>query len=168
MMPADGACAAANIPQFGRRQAKWKSRMPQTSNALSVTSVDPNVDLLIQLLKLASLINRPMQEGVAGPNEIGLNELKIVICLGGEGAMAGHDITELVAMPPMNVSRALAALVSRGWIEPAIDRANLRRKPFRLSAAGWAAYRAMTPDVGICSADCRRQIARAWRELRTK
>jgi DNA-binding MarR family transcriptional regulator len=122
--------------------------MPLNSTASNVVSVDSNVQLLIQLLKLASLISRPMQDGVAGPNDIGLNELKIVMCLGGEGAMAGHDITELVAMPPMNVSRALAVLLARGWIEPAVDPANRRRKPVCLSAEGWAAYRAMTPDVG--------------------
>jgi DNA-binding MarR family transcriptional regulator len=122
--------------------------MSRTATVSNVISVDSNVQLLIQLLKLASLISRPMEDGVASPNDIGLNELKIVMCLGGEGAMAGHDITELVAMPPMNVSRALAALMARGWIEPVIDPANRRRKPVCLNTQGWSAYRAMTPDVG--------------------
>jgi DNA-binding MarR family transcriptional regulator len=107
-----------------------------------------NVDLLVQLLKLSSLINRPMEDGVAEARGIALNELKIMMCLGGEGALAGHDITEIMAISPMNVSRALATLLERGWIESAVDPANRRRKPFQLSAAGWKAHHAMLPNVG--------------------
>jgi DNA-binding MarR family transcriptional regulator len=68
-----------------------------------------NVELLVQLLKLSSLINRPMEDGVAEVKGIALNELKIMMCLGGEGALAGHDITEIMAISPMNVSRALSS-----------------------------------------------------------
>lgn len=111
------------------------------------------VDLLIQLLKLSSLISGPMDDGVAAPNGIAINELRIIMCLGGEGALAGHEISELMAIPPMNVSRALASLLDRGWLEPVADPANRRRKPVRLSGAGWKAYRAMTPDVrGVADA----------------
>jgi DNA-binding MarR family transcriptional regulator len=109
---------------------------------------DTNVQLLVQLLKLSSLVSGPMQDGVADPNGIAANEIKIMMCLGGEGALAGHDITEIMAIPPMNVSRALANLLERGWIEPVLDRQNRRRKPVQLSPTGWAAHRAMTPDVG--------------------
>jgi DNA-binding MarR family transcriptional regulator len=107
-----------------------------------------HVELLVQLLKLSSLINGPMQDGVADPNDITPNELKIMMCLGGEGALAGHDITDLMAIPPMNVSRALAALLDRGWIEPVVDPTNRRRKPVQLSAMGLKAHGAMTPDFG--------------------
>jgi DNA-binding MarR family transcriptional regulator len=108
---------------------------------------DETVQLFVQLLKLSSLISGPMQDGVAGPNKVGLNEIKIMMCLGGEGALAGHDITEIMAIPPMNVSRALGAMAQRGWVEPVADVENRRRKPFQLSAAGWAAHNAMTPDI---------------------
>jgi DNA-binding MarR family transcriptional regulator len=107
-----------------------------------------NVELLVRLLKLSSLINRPMEDGVAEAKGIALNELKIMMCLGGEGALAGHDITEIMAISPMNVSRALASLHARKWIEPAADPASRRRKPVQLSAAGWRAHRAMMPNVG--------------------
>jgi DNA-binding MarR family transcriptional regulator len=107
-----------------------------------------NVELLVQLLKLSSLINRPMEDGVAEVKGIALNELKIMMCLGGEGALAGHDITEIMAISPMNVSRALSSLVERGWVELAVDPANRRRKPFQLSQTGWRAQRGMMPNVG--------------------
>lgn len=108
---------------------------------------DANLQLLVQSLKLSSLINRPMEDGVAEAAGISLNELKIMMCLGGEGALAGHDITDIMAISPMNVSRALAALLERGWIEPAVDAANRRRKPVQLSHDGWAAHSAMTPNI---------------------
>lgn len=108
----------------------------------------PLAPQLIQLLKLATMISRPMQDAVASPNGISMNELKIMMCLGGEGPCAGHDLTSLMGIPPMNVSRALASLAERGWVEPAVDPANRRRKPVRLSARGVAAQEAMTADIG--------------------
>jgi DNA-binding MarR family transcriptional regulator len=107
-----------------------------------------NMPLFVQLLKLSSMISSPMQDGVAAPNDVALNEIKILMCLGGEGALAGHDICEIMAIPAMNVSRALSALLARGWIEGVDDPSNRRRKPMQLSAAGWLAHQALMPDVG--------------------
>lgn len=106
------------------------------------------VELLIQLLKLSSFINGPMQDGVASPNNLALNELKIALCLGGEGALAGHDIADIMGITPMNVSRSLSSLQQRGWIEPVEDPSSRRRKPFQLSTLGWESHRAMLPDLG--------------------
>jgi DNA-binding MarR family transcriptional regulator len=118
------------------------------SNSGAVESIGSPVGLLVQLLKLSSMISGPMDDGVATANGIALNELKIMMCLGGEGALAGHDISDIMAITPMNVSRALSNMLSRGWIEPIVDHENRRRKPVQLSAAGWIAYRNMMPDVG--------------------
>jgi DNA-binding MarR family transcriptional regulator len=111
--------------------------------------VKPNgdVSLLTALLRFATLINRPMRDGVADPEGLSLNELRVMMSLGGEGEMAGHDLAELIGMQPMNVSRALATLAELGWVEPVADSANRRRKPYRLSAAGWEAHRSMGPEV---------------------
>lgn len=105
------------------------------------------IELLVQLLKLSSFINGPMQDGVASPNNLALNELKITLCLGGEGALAGHDIADIMGIAPMNVSRSLSSLLERGWIEPDDDPSSRRRKPFQLSALGWESHRAMLPDL---------------------
>jgi len=109
--------------------------------------------LLTQLLKLAAMISRPMDDAVAAPNGLSLTELKVLMCLLGEGAHAGHEITALMAIPPMNVSRALAALTARGWIEPASDPANRRRRPVRLSARGREICAAMDDDVNVVAHD---------------
>ncbi len=109
---------------------------------------DPaQVQLLIRLLKLGSFINTPMKDGVCDPAGVSATELKVMMALAGEGALAGHDLVEIMGAPPMNVSRALAALRGRGWIEGARDPENRRRKPVRLSGAGHHAYRTMAPDV---------------------
>ncbi len=107
---------------------------------------------LIAILKLASVINRPMRDGVADPEGLSLNELRVMMSLGGEGPLAGHELAELIGMQPMNVSRALATLADIGWIEQFDDLSNRRRKPFRLSAAGWEAHAAMGPEVAQVAA----------------
>jgi DNA-binding MarR family transcriptional regulator len=113
---------------------------------------EAQVELLFELLKLSSFINGPMQDGVATPNDLALNQLKIALCLGGEGALAGHEIADIMGLAPMNVSRALASLQERGWIEPVDDPGNRRRKPFQLSTLGWENHRAMQPEFGAVAA----------------
>ncbi len=95
------------------------------------------IELLVQLLKLSSFINGPMQDGVASPNKLALNELKIALCLGREGALAGHDIAEIMGIAPMNVSRSLSSLLQRGWIEPAPEILSAAAAS-RFSSARWA------------------------------
>jgi DNA-binding MarR family transcriptional regulator len=134
----------------------YEARMTAKSNLVveaDVVAISSPVELLVQLLKQASLISRPMIEGVAAPNGLSANELRIIMCLGGEGALAGHEISVTMAIPPMNVSRAIAALVGRGWVENVRDPANRRRKPVQLSAAGWERYRSLIPDVAAVASD---------------
>ena len=103
--------------------------------------------LLIALLRIASVINRPMRDGVADPEGLSLNELRILMALGGEGEAAGHDLAEVMGMQPMNVSRALATLSALGLAEQFDDPANRRRKPYRLSSRGWGRHKAMGPEL---------------------
>lgn len=110
------------------------------------TTLD-GVELLISLLKVATRIGSPMRDAVADPEGLSVTELRIILALGGEGALAGHDLAELMAMQPMNVSRALATLVEMGLVEAAADASNRRRKPHRLSASGEAKFRAMQPEL---------------------
>jgi DNA-binding MarR family transcriptional regulator len=108
---------------------------------------DEQSALLVALLRLASVINRPMRDGVADPEGLSLNELRILMALGGEGEAAGHDLAEVMGMQPMNVSRALATLNGLGLAEEADDPGNRRRKPYRLSSAGWQRHAAMGSEM---------------------
>ena len=112
---------------------------------LAASQLDDSFDLLVRLLKLGSFINSPMKDGVCDPLGISQIELKVMMALAGEGALAGHDLVEIMGVPAMNVSRALATLRDKGWIEDAQDPENRRRRPVRLSAAGEQAYARTLP-----------------------
>ncbi len=105
---------------------------------------DALVETLINLLKVATRIGRPMRDGVADPEDVSVTELRIVLVLGGEGALAGHDLAELMAMQPMNVSRALASLSHMGLVELVDNAENRRRKPYQLTDAGMRKFQNMT------------------------
>ena len=107
------------------------------------------VALLIQLLKLGSFINSPMKDVLVDPTGVSQVELKVLLALSGEGALAGHDLVEIMGLPAMNVSRALASLRERGWIEDAEDADNRRRKPVRLTPAGWAEFKVLEPGINL-------------------
>jgi DNA-binding MarR family transcriptional regulator len=114
---------------------------------------DENVALLVKLLKLGSFINLPMKEGVCDPADLGVTECKVLMALAGEGALAGHDLVGIMGLPPMNVSRAIAALKTRGWIEDIQDPDNRRRRPVALTKAGWGAYATMDQGVAGLARD---------------
>lgn len=121
--------------------------MTEKDDILSPEAMGADVELLITLLKLSSMISRPMRGGVATRHDLSINELRVLMCVGGEGPVAGHDISECMAIPPMNVSRALAALDERGWLTREDNDDNRRRRPVSLSHAGWDALGSMIPDV---------------------
>jgi DNA-binding MarR family transcriptional regulator len=102
---------------------------------------------LVAMLRFASLISRPMRDGVADPAGFSSNELRILMALSGEGESAGHDLAELMGMHAMNVSRALTSLRRMGLVEPARNIKNRRRKPYRISARGARAHVALEPYI---------------------
>jgi DNA-binding MarR family transcriptional regulator len=114
--------------------------------------VESEIDLLIRLLKLGSFINTPMKDGVCDPRGISQLELKLMMALAGEGALAGHDLVEIMGVPAMNVSRAAASLKTRGWVEDVADAGNRRRKPMRLTAQGEAEYAGLGPSLDAVAA----------------
>src|SRR5579863_3443858 len=99
------------------------------------------------MLRYASVISRPMRDGVADPAGFSANELRLLMALSGEGESAGHDLAELMGMHAMNVSRALASLHAMGLIDQVANPRNRRRKPHRVNRRGAASYRAMKPHI---------------------
>ena len=121
--------------------------MPRTLTSPDAPSDLERFDLLIRLLKMGSLINNPMKDGVCDPSGLSQIELKVIMALAGEGELAGHELVRIMGVPAMNVSRAIAALLEAGLIEEIADPDNRRRKPVRLSEDGRAAYARMMPDI---------------------
>lgn len=109
------------------------------------------VALLIDLLKVATRVATPMRDDVADPEAVSVIELRIILALGGEGELAGHDLAELMAMQPMNVSRALAVLLELGLVEQVDNRENKRRKPYRLTKGGRSKFAGMTKRMAHVS-----------------
>jgi DNA-binding MarR family transcriptional regulator len=116
-------------------------------------AIESDVALLIDLLKLATFIGVPMRDGVADPMEITATDLRIVLALGGEGELAGHELSEIMGVAPMNVSRAVTGLMQRGLVEPGLDRTNRRRKPVRLTDEGKLLFARTLPTMAKVSAD---------------
>jgi DNA-binding MarR family transcriptional regulator len=121
--------------------------MPPGKRRKSNKSGHGDIVLLVAMLRYASVISRPMRDGVADPAGYSANELRLLMALSGEGESAGHDLAELMGMQAMNVSRALASLHSMGLIEPTENSRNRRRKPYRVSTRGAAAYAALLPHI---------------------
>ncbi len=137
---------------------------PLSANALDGITINGDVALLIDLLKLATFIGGPMGEGVADPLEISATDLRIVLALGGEGELAGHELSEIMGVAPMNVSRALTGLAQRGLVEPGLDRTNRRRKPVRLSANGQQLFAQTLPAMAKVSEDLFKGVTTRDRE----
>jgi len=109
--------------------------------------IQHEIELLIAMLKFASLISRPMRDGVADPAGLSSNELRILMALSGEGESAGHYLAEMMGMHAMNVSRALASLRAMGLVEPVRSPVNRRRKPYRISSRGAKTHVALEPSL---------------------
>ena len=130
-----------------------KSPIPKSETADTDPGFDSEVALLIDLLKLGTFIGGPMREGVADPMNITTTDLRVVLALGGEGELAGHELSEIMGVAPMNVSRAVSSLIERGLVEPGFDQTNRRRKPVRLTDAGQALFARTLPAMAKVSAD---------------
>lgn len=122
-------------------------------SAIDGIAVDGNVAMLVDLLKLATFIGGPMRDGVADPMGITATDLRIVLALGGEGELAGHELSEIMGVAPMNVSRAISGLMQRGLVEPGLDQSNRRRKPVRLTADGERLFGDTIPAMAQVGAD---------------
>jgi DNA-binding MarR family transcriptional regulator len=105
------------------------------------------IDLLVAMLRFASLISRPMRDGVADLAGFSANELRILMALYDKGESAGHDLAEIMGMHAMNVSRALSSLHAMGLVEAAKNSKNRRRKPYRISSRGAMAHVALEPRI---------------------
>lgn len=120
---------------------------PDATSGRVPVDFDADATLLVDLLKLATFIGNPMRESVAEPLGLTPTDLRVILAMGGEGELAGHDLSDIMGVPPMNVSRALASLLERGLVEPGADPANRRRKPFRLTERGAEVFRRTAPAL---------------------
>lgn len=119
----------------------------EDGRAVALSGLGETVELLLKLLKFANLINRPLQDQVAVPQDVSLNGVCVMLGLGALGEAASHELADLMAIHPMNVSRATAELRREGQVEERCDPANRRRKPLQLTSTGWRSYERLIPQI---------------------
>lgn len=108
--------------------------------------------LLYRLLKLAHLIQRPFTVAGANAYELNVNELRLLVTLAYLGEAASHELCEVAALHPMNVSRAVARLRRQGRVAERPDAGNRRRKLLSLTAEGRRLYAEMVPEIDEAAA----------------
>lgn len=101
---------------------------------------DARAHLVIKLLKLGSVLSQLMTIGLCQPMGLKQAELKILMALAGEGALAGCDLSEVLGISAMTVSRSATLLKRRGWVEEQALPSNRLRKLFALTDAGREAH----------------------------
>jgi DNA-binding MarR family transcriptional regulator len=108
--------------------------------------------LLYRLLKLAHMIQRPFMVPGTNAYELNVNELRLVVTLAHLGEAASHELCEVAALHPMNVSRAVARLRKQGRVAERPDAGNRRRKLLTLTPEGQRLYREMVPEIDEAAA----------------
>jgi hypothetical protein len=116
----------------------------------AMDGVDEDAALLVDLLKLTTFV--PIRCAPAWPSRWTWRR-RTCASSWPWAAKANWPgtLSDIMGVPPMNVSRALVALHHKGLVEPGEDLRNRRRKPFRLSAAGRALFDRTVPAMAEVS-----------------
>lgn len=105
------------------------------------------LDLHILMLKLSTMISRPMQVNVADPNGLFVDDIKLMVCLSDQGTLTGREISDLLALNPMAASRSIERLEERGLLQRHADAGDRRKRPVSLSEEGRRVYAGLLPTI---------------------
>jgi DNA-binding MarR family transcriptional regulator len=94
---------------------------------------------------LTQLVSESLHDLYAGPYDLSVTQWRVMAALGRFAPLTASDVGQRIVMDKVAVSRAVAALLKRGLIERATDRADRRRAPLRLSARGRAIHARVVP-----------------------
>lgn len=135
---------AVTKTEGARHEKRRDRRLPAGDDG---TPMSPTLALQVEFLKLATLITRPMREIVAVPNGLSIDDIKIMLCLGDQGALTGREISDLVALSTMAASRSIAHLDELGWLIRREETRDKRRRPVALSEKGLKAHRSILASI---------------------
>ena len=91
---------------------------------------------------LANLYTGSVYREVAARHGIARSEYLILFCLKLLGELTAQDIVEITGRPKNSISRAVTAMVDRGFVSRRVDPDNGRRAPMLLTRAGEEVYEA--------------------------
>jgi DNA-binding MarR family transcriptional regulator len=106
-------------------------------------------------------------------HELTRPEWRVLVNLAEAGSLTASDLCALVPLHKTKVSRALAALEGRGWVERQVDDRDRRIQHARLTARGKRAFATIWPQMTAAteallaplSAEDRAEIDRALARL---
>ncbi len=103
--------------------------------------------LTFQLLVAVNHITRPFPDLFGRRLDLGLAEWRCLMALAAEPQSSGEDVSRLMGMDKMTVSRALRRQEQLGRVEKSVDPANRRRNRWVLTEAGWAVFETIIPSA---------------------
>jgi DNA-binding MarR family transcriptional regulator len=101
---------------------------------------------------LANLYTGSVYREVAARHGIARSEYLILFCLKLLGELTAQDIVEITGRPKNSISRAVTAMVDRGFVSRRVDPDNGRRAPMLLTRAGEEIYDATVGLFQDCEA----------------
>lgn len=125
--------------------------MPKTPRLTSANSGTPvlklNTFLPYRLNNLAEAVSRSFSRIYADEFGIGIPEWRVVATLGEHAAMTARDIGLATSMHKTKVSRAVAALETKGHLSRGANPDDQREQLLRLTPDGRAMYEALIPKA---------------------
>ncbi|MEM9632890.1 MAG: MarR family transcriptional regulator [Pseudomonadota bacterium] len=106
-----------------------------------------NQFLPYRLVHLAETVSRSFSQIYADQYGIGIPEWRLLATLGEHEAMTARDIGTATSMHKTKVSRAVAALETRGFVEREKNPDDLREQMLKLSAKGSEVYSELVPKA---------------------
>ncbi len=98
-----------------------------------------------RLSVLAQLVSESLHNLYAGPFALTVTQWRVMAALGRFEPLTASDVGQRIVMDKVAVSRAVSALMKRGLVERATDRADRRRASLRLSSRGRAMHAKIVP-----------------------
>lgn len=94
------------------------------------------VAVMHNMLLLGHKVHTPFSTHLEEHYQITLSQFRVLTMIGRFGTTASHEVSVLSGLNPMGVSRAVSALLERGWIKGTPDPRNKRRVLLELTKRG--------------------------------
>lgn len=114
--------------------------MPKPLQALELEKFLP-----YRLSVLAQIVSESLHDLYAGPFDLTVTEWRVMAALGRFAPLTASDVGQRIVMDKVAVSRAVARLLKRGFVDRAVDSADRRRVSLRLSPHGQSVHARIVP-----------------------
>ncbi|MDX9875795.1 MAG: MarR family winged helix-turn-helix transcriptional regulator [Spongiibacteraceae bacterium] len=126
---------------------KAESASADHAQELGITLEIDFESMLARLMKLHNKLLGPFSTHLEKRYDVTVNEFRLLMSIGRLGETAAHELAEVTGISTMNVSRTVAVLKRRDWIEVEPDPNHSKRKLIRLTAEGRRLFEAMRPST---------------------